>query len=371
MLPACLVLVLVSLALAAPLSYAAIRLGHRLQTLDTAARPGQSKLPRRAIPNTGGLAIVLAVTLPMVGALVMVHAAPDLLTTTVPALALQIPGLRAETATAAWLLAGLLALHALGLVDDRRPLGPAIKLLAILGISAIVVISTGTRLLVLLDAHAGGPWLSWVLTVLWFGVVINATNFMDNMDGLAGCSAAVATACFLVAALINGQWFVAASLSLLLGSTLGFLAFNIAPARLFMGDGGSLAIGYLLAFLTTRTTYYNPELSGGWYAACMPLIVLAIPLYDFVSVTLLRVSQGKSPFVGDLQHFSHRLHRRGLSVRQTMIVVGALTGVTGVSGIALGSLEPWQAALVGVQTLLILGVIAVLEFGPPTERRNA
>jgi UDP-GlcNAc:undecaprenyl-phosphate GlcNAc-1-phosphate transferase len=93
----------------------------------------------------------------------------------------------------------------------------------------------------------------------------------------------------------------------------------------------------------------------------MPLVVLAIPLYDLVAVTLIRLRQGKSPFVGDQQHFSHRLVLRGLSPRGAVIVIWAATAVTGIGGVALGSLEAWQAILVGVQTLLVLLVIALLE----------
>jgi UDP-GlcNAc:undecaprenyl-phosphate GlcNAc-1-phosphate transferase len=93
----------------------------------------------------------------------------------------------------------------------------------------------------------------------------------------------------------------------------------------------------------------------------MPLVVLAIPVYDTASVVLLRLSQGRSPMVGDTQHLSHRLERRGLSRRDAVLVIYGLTGVTAISGVWLPSLEPWQGALVGVQTLLVLGVMALYE----------
>jgi UDP-GlcNAc:undecaprenyl-phosphate GlcNAc-1-phosphate transferase len=93
----------------------------------------------------------------------------------------------------------------------------------------------------------------------------------------------------------------------------------------------------------------------------MPVVVLAIPLYDLISVSFIRLKQGRSPFVGDKQHFSHRLVQRGLSPRGAVVVICCLTAVTGVGGIALGRLAPWQAALVGAQTLLVLAVIAMME----------
>jgi UDP-GlcNAc:undecaprenyl-phosphate GlcNAc-1-phosphate transferase len=104
----------------------------------------------------------------------------------------------------------------------------------------------------------------------------------------------------------------------------------------------------------------------------MPLVVLAVPLYDFCSVTLIRLSQGKSPFVGDLQHFSHRLVRHGLSRRAAVVVIYGCTAVTAIGGISLARLEGWQAALVGVQTLLVLLVLGAYEWardpGSPENR---
>src|SRR5690606_21905185 len=102
-------------------------------------------------------------------------------------------------------------------------------------------------------------------------------------------------ALFLVAALLNAQWLIAAMLALLIGSLAAFLCFNFPPASIFMGDGGSLVVGFLLAFLTIRTTYFGHDPDTGWYGVFMPLVVLAIPLYDLVSVTLIRLRQGKSP----------------------------------------------------------------------------
>jgi UDP-GlcNAc:undecaprenyl-phosphate GlcNAc-1-phosphate transferase len=163
------------------------------------------------------------------------------------------------------------------------------------------------------------------------------------------------------ACLVNHQWFIAATLALLIGAVGGFLVFNFPPATIFMGDRGSLVIGFVLAVLTVRTTYLHPELGGGWYGVFMPLVVLAIPLYDFTTVTVIRLRQGRSPFVGDQQHFSHRLVRRGLSTRGAVVVIWAATAVTGIGGVALGSLQAWQAVLVGAQTVLVLAVLALLE----------
>ena len=360
----CLALVPVALAIAFPLTGALVSLGHRLRMFDSAGVAGQVKAPRRAIPNTGGIAIVTAMVLPAIIAIISAHAIPErIIADLVPALADHLPGIRSQTALALTFIGCLLVLHIVGLIDDRRPMGPWVKLGVMVGVAAVIVIALQTRLLTMLDAHVGGPWLSWLLTILWIVIVTNALNFMDNMDGLSAGVTSVAGTGFLIAALVNTppQWFVAAGLALLVGACLGFLAFNKPPARIFMGDGGSLVLGFSLAFFTVRTTYYTTD-AGAWYAVFMPLVVLAVPLYDFASVVLLRLTQGKSPFVGDLQHFSHRLVRRGLSKPAAVLVITGCTAITAVGGVSLGSLRPWQAALVGIQTIIMLGVLAIFEW---------
>jgi UDP-GlcNAc:undecaprenyl-phosphate GlcNAc-1-phosphate transferase len=186
------------------------------------------------------------------------------------------------------------------------------------------------------------------------------------MDGLAGGIAMIAALCFMVATIINGQWFIASALALLAGSLAGFLVWNIPPASIFMGDGGSLFVGYILACLAARTTFVDaahPDYALGtaWYGVFMPLLVLAIPLYDGVFVTVWRVRRGKSPFVGGHEHISHRHVQLGLSKRRAVVVLWLLTAVTAMSGIGLGLMRPWQAALVGLQLFGIFLVMLVLE----------
>jgi UDP-GlcNAc:undecaprenyl-phosphate GlcNAc-1-phosphate transferase len=220
------------------------------------------------------------------------------------------------------------------------------------------------RLLQQLDTLGAGTIPSIVVTVVWIVVVTNAMNFLDNMDGLTGGVTVIAGGLFMVAAMMTEQWFVAGTLAVLVGATAGFLLFNMPPAKIFLGDGGSLVIGFTLAVLTVRTTYWEPGEGGeAWYGVLMPLCVLAIPLYDILSVTLLRIRQGRSPFQGDHQHFSHRLVKRGLSPRRAVLVIWSLTALTGIVGLILPGLAPWQAVVAGGQVLLVLAVLAVLETG--------
>ena len=372
----CLGLVVVAFVISAPGVRVVERVSRRLGALDTEPMEGQVKFDRRSIPNTGGIGIFLAIALPIGIGIAAVHLAPGLLVRAAPAIEAHLPGMREETPRALTLLGSITLLHVLGLIDDRRPMG-AMGKLAIMAAPALVVAwpagPMDTRLLTVLDAPAGGAWLSVLVTVLWFVAITNAMNFIDNMDGLCAGVAAVAGACFLAAALLGGQWFVGATLALVVGASLGFLVWNFPPARVFMGDGGSLVLGFTLAYLTVRTTYLPEGADAGqrWYALLMPVVALAIPLYDMVSVTLVRLSQGKSPFKGDLQHFSHRLVQRGLSGRGAVLVIYGFTLVTGISGVILVDATPTVAVLIGVQVGALLGVLGLFEYGSRARGRDA
>ncbi len=359
-----LALTVLGFAIAWPVTWLLVVVGGRGHGLDSSGAPGHVKTLRE-IPNTGGLAIFLAVAGPVAAALAAVW---TFQTQTWSQLGLGVVVEYLDrikwdtTPTALAMLAGMAFLHLLGLIDDRRSLNPWLKLAVQLAVASVIVGMFNVRLLTMLGT---GP--SIVLTVLWIVVVTNAINFMDNMDGLAAGVSAIAAGLFMAACIVNEQWFIAATLALLIGSLVAFLLFNFPPAKIFMGDGGSLVIGFLLAILTVRTTYYDPTrddspLGGGVYGLFMPLVVLAIPLYDLCTVSFIRLKQRRSPLVGDQQHFSHRLVQRGLSQRGAVVVIWSATAVVGIGGIVLGRLEAWQAILVGVQTALVLIMIALLEY---------
>jgi UDP-GlcNAc:undecaprenyl-phosphate GlcNAc-1-phosphate transferase len=384
----CAGLILLAFLVALPATALVRLISHRLKAHDTPPVAGQVKFAARKVPNTGGIAIYLAIVVPiLVGIRAVVSMDPG--ATPVPGTWLPdsffplIAGIQRQAPLALLLVGCLTILHILGLIDDRRPLGPWLKLAIMAMPAAAVPLAhqffpslADTRLLTMLDARTGGPWLSIAITALWFLVVTNAMNFMDNMDGLAGGVATVAASLFLAGTLLapQPQWFVAACLALLIGACLGFLCFNWprkGGATIFMGDSGSLLLGFLLAFLTVRTTYVPAEAaptqgslfaSPHWYAVLTPLIVLAIPLYDFTSVTLIRLSQGRSPFVGDLQHLSHRLVQRGLTKSTAVVVICGVTAITGMSAIFLRELSPGYAVLVGTQVALMLLILAIFEY---------
>ena len=378
MLLICLSLVGVSFLLALLLSWAAMRLGRRWGYVDRPGSEGGAELHKqhgRVVPVTGGVAIFLAVAMPLLAALVLIWLTPaDGWRGWLSPVSDHVEGIREQAPTAVCVLAALAVLHVMGLIDDRRGLSPWPKLLVQLLLASALAVFADLRVLALLDQFGPvGTAASIITSVLWMVVITNALNFLDNMDGLAGGVAAAAAGLYLAATLMTGQWFVAATAALLVGALLAFLCYNLPPARLFMGDAGSLVVGMLLAVLSVQTTYFDPtQMTGGawsglgagpgaWYGVLMPLMILAVPLYDFVSVTAIRLAQGKSPFRADRQHFSHRLVQRGLSPRGAVLVIWLCTLATGLSGVMLWALSPWQALLAAAQTLAVLAVLALIE----------
>jgi UDP-GlcNAc:undecaprenyl-phosphate GlcNAc-1-phosphate transferase len=363
-----LILAGVSFALSWVLTFAMKRLSPRLGLVD---RPGGRKIHQLPKPLGGGVAIFLGIALPMLASLVVLNFADR---TVVRYLGGSkevidlVAGGQYQTPMTLGMLGALLALHGVGLMDDRRALGPFTKLIAQLSITTTFVLIYDVRALTALDHLTPlGKLPSVVLTVLWIVGVTNAFNFLDNMDGLAAGVAAVCAAAFLITALTIGQWFVAAALALLLGTVLGFLCFNFPPASIFMGDSGSLVIGLLLGILTVRTTFlpHGTDWAAGWYAVFAPVIVLAVPLYDTTTVMLVRLRRGTSPFIGDTNHFSHRLVARGMSQRTAVLCIYLVTAATSMAAILLTHVNSgFGAILIFAQTLLVLGVVALLEQHP-------
>jgi len=340
------------------------RLAVRMGFVD---KPGGRKIHANPKPLGGGVAIFWGFTLPMLAVILVAKLgsfqpgfiSPD-----------YWGGIQKDFGLACNFLFWLFVLHCVGIADDVDALNPFIKLvLQIVAAADLVVPFKEIRVLTAL-----GPVTSVVVTILWIVAITNAFNFLDNMDGLSAGIAAVASSAFLITTILIGQWFVAASLALLLGALLAFLCFNFAPASIFMGDSGSLVIGFILGVLTVRTTFlpHERQWANGWYAVFAPVIVLAVPLYDLIVVSVIRLSRGKSPFVGDTNHFSHRLVARGMTRRTAVLCLYLITAATSVAAILLPYVETTFAAmLIFGQTVLILCVVALLEQHPlPSEMRE-
>jgi UDP-GlcNAc:undecaprenyl-phosphate GlcNAc-1-phosphate transferase len=344
-----------SLLLSLGLTPVAMRVARRLDFVD---HPGGHKSHERATPYGGGSAILLAGWLPTVVLLVLVVTLPSQWITQLfgEGVAPYVGGLRARAVPTLIILAGGVALHVLGLFDDRRPLGAYTKLGTMIVVGLLVSAIGGVRIAEFLH-----PVLAVILTTVWIVVITNAFNFLDNMDGLSAGVACICTAFLAICGVMAGQVFVPGLACIFLGAMLGFLVFNFPPARIFMGDAGSLLVGYMLAVVAILTSYWESGADRPPFALAMPLVVLAVPLYDCASVLVIRLSEGRSPLRGDQRHFSHRLVERGLSRRSAVLTIYLATAGTGLGATLLPGAGLREAITIVALVLMVLLIIAILE----------
>ena len=273
-------------------------------------QPDQArKIHTQGMPLLGGLAVLLAFAGNVVfNYLVVLPLASrfDLPLVEFPDLRSHIEGAFSVGGKLVVLLVGGVLMVALGMYDDRYELRARSKLLAQLAIASMVALA-GMRLSLFLHS----PVLSFVLTVLWIVTITNAMNFLDNMDGLC---AGVGLVCALLFGFIAGmqhQYFVCLLAMALAGALLGFLPYNFKPATIFLGDAGSHFVGFLLAVLPILGTFYRAG-TPTHLPVLIPLLVLAVPLFDLVMVSWIRFRHGQPVYQGDVNHISHRLVRLGL-----------------------------------------------------------
>lgn len=222
-----------------------------------------------------------------------------------------------------FVILGSLGFFAIGLSDDLFMLSPLLRLFMQVGIASLVWLA-GVRVEFLTVPILGLihlDWLSLPITVIWLVGVVNAVNWIDGLDGLASGVGAIAAATSFLICLYTGEFSSALLMVALLGSLLGFLIFNFNPAQIFMGDGGSYFIGFLLAGVGITGLVKGATAT----AIFLPLLVLGVPLLDMTVVILARLRQGKSPFLADQRHLHHRLLHVGLPHRLTVLVIYALT----------------------------------------------
>lgn len=321
-------------------------------------RPGGHKQHAAPLALGGGIALVVSICAPL---LVATLAAWFLRDGPAPAwvptaLRPHVDGIASKIGVVLAIVGGAVVLHVVGLIDDRRPLGPWSKFAVQAFVAGFIAGPVGIRVLEMFPAP-----MSIAVSVLWIVVITNAFNFLDNMDGLSAGVAAIAAAVFALAAMRTGQIFVPTMAWVVAGALAGFLVFNFSPASIIMGDAGSLVVGYLMSVLTMLTTFYDPRQGMTPFGVLVPVVVLAVPLYDVISVVTLRLRAGDSPLRGDRRHFSHRLVRRGLSPRGAVLTVYLATAATGLPAIALPRVDWPTAVLLLVQCLTVVTMIALLE----------
>ncbi|MCX6908167.1 MAG: MraY family glycosyltransferase [Verrucomicrobia bacterium] len=266
----------------------------------------------------------------------------------------------------AGILAGAALALALGLVDDRRDLKAAPKLAGQLLI-ALVAVAGGLRVTLFIPV----PALQWLLTVLWLVTMMNALNFMDNMDGLCPGVGAICALIFGGIALAHGQPLAATLAAATAGALLGFLPWNFPRSTIFLGDGGSHLVGFLLGALALLPHYYLlRDPSPTFLPVLIPVIVLALPLFDLVAVMWQRWRRGAPVYIGDTNHISHRFVRLGLSRVAAVTVLYLLTLVLGFGAVVLLWAPPWVAALVVAQTMGVLVIVTALQHFGAKQQNN-
>ena len=306
---------LAALALVLALTPATAWLAPRIGALDDKAdRP---RVHHGAIPRIGGLAIVAAILLP----------AAFIVDLDGPYLGIGI---------------GTLCVAAVGLVDDVRGVPPRAKLGATTLIALIPVVGFDLTFdhitLPLIGDHDLGL-LSYPLTVLWIVFLANLVNLIDGMDSLAAGIVAIAALSFALLAASFGRADAAALAAIICGATLGFLRHNYHPAKIFMGDSGALALGFLLATVSVQGVLKT----AATIALAAPLLVMAVPILDTSFVVLKRLKYRRPPWGADHNHFYHRFLRIGFSQRRT-------------------------AAYLHVWALLLAAYAILLRFVPPRPR---
>ncbi len=272
--------------------------------------PGTRKIHAEPIPLAGGLAVMTGLLAPLAaGALLLLAAGPSgQAPGLAPAdLARLDYGFGARRLQLAAILLGLVGMLVLGWLDDRHELRPGPKFAGQFLI-ALLVAAAGVRITLFVPSVV----FSYAITVLWIVGLTNALNFLDNMNGLCAGVGALASGFFAIAAARHGQYLVAALALLGCGALLGFLPWNYPRAASFLGDAGSHVTGFLLAVLAILPSFYSPERPHA-LAVLAPLLVLVVPLTDLAAVVWIRARLGRPPWIGDTNHFSHRLVRAGWS----------------------------------------------------------
>jgi UDP-GlcNAc:undecaprenyl-phosphate GlcNAc-1-phosphate transferase len=260
-------------------------------------QPGVRKVHKIAVPRVGGLAMVIGV---LVAALIVIPLAPD----------------------DRWFLVAAGVLAAFGAADDRFDLDYRIKLLGQI-IAILIVALAGHAQIhsITLDERLMLPlWISIPLTVIFLVGVTNAINLADGLDGLAGGTTFLCLGALAILAHSSGQMVTAALSLTFAGAILGFLRFNTYPASVFMGDAGSQLLGFAVGVLSLRATQSGTSA----LSAATPILLLALPILDTLSVMVQRVSEGRSPFSADKNHIHHKLLALGFDHHEAVMVIYAI-----------------------------------------------
>src|SRR5213082_766828 len=324
-----------SMMLVVPVRAFALRLG----MVDL---PGPRKVHHAPIPLLGGLAMYAAVVIAVL-------------------LSFQGP---AQTQIAG-ILIGATLVAAVGILDDRGLLHHQVKLFVGMPVAAGILLLTGIRAQVfsVLLGGRGAEVLDAVLTVLWVVGITASFSILDHMDGLCAGVAAMASVFFALLAYLNGQTLVTILAAAVLGAATGFLRWNFKPAKIFMGDGGAMFLGFLMATLGLKLRLENSNHLSAWLA---PVLILAVTIFDTTLVTISRSRRGLLPFATPgKDHAAHRLSNLGLGHRGAVLTLYLLGAIGGGAAVLVSYLSARVAIFVGALALaLIFAGVVYLERAP-------
>ncbi len=299
--------------------------------LGVTAAPNQRNIHQRHVPLMGGAAIYVAFVLS-----VLLFSPPD--------------HLRELGA----IVAGASVLAIIGYLDDRRHLSPRIRLSA-MTLSAILAALAGIQIRLFNNLLIDIP-----LTLFWIVALINAVNWIDNMDGLAAGTAAITSGFFLILALTQGQILVSMLAAAIFGSAFGFLIYNFNPSSTFMGDMGAYTLGFVLAILAIKLKFAAQPLNVTWM---VPIFVLALPVLDINLAIVTRLLERRPLMLAAKDHVSHRILDLGATQRQTLALLYLFSVVFGLVALAVSQADaPDALALGGVFLLALLGIFCLLIF---------
>jgi len=281
--------------------------------------PGHRKIHSSPVPLAGGFAVLTGILLPLaVGAVLL-----KLGIVKISSAGLIVHGIDRRAIELAVLALGAVAITILGWFDDKHELKALPKFIGQILI-AVAVAAVCKRITLFVPSVA----FSYAITILWLLTVINAFNFMDNMNGLCAGLGAIGAFIFALIAATNGEYLVAITGFLMCGALVGFLPWNFPDARAFLGDAGSHLTGYLLAVMAILPHFYTKQ-NPRPLAVLSPLLVLAIPLLDLAQVSLFRTLNKKPFWIGDTNHLSHRLVRAGMSRTRAVLLLWFVAAIIG------------------------------------------
>ncbi len=324
-----------SLLLTVPVRALAIRVG----MVDL---PGPRKVHLKPIPLLGGLAIYGGVML----AILIVFDGP-------------------ARAQVFGIVSGATLVTIVGFLDDSGWLHHQIKLFAAMPLAAVILLLSGIHAQVFSLVIRGslGYWMDAALTIVWVVGITASFSILDHMDGLCAGVAAMASVFFAMIAYLNGQTLVATLAASVLGAAAGFLRWNFKPAKIFMGDGGAMFLGFLMATLALKLRLDHSSSLATWLA---PVLILGATIFDTTLVTISRSRRGLLPFATPgKDHSAHRLANLGLGQRGAVLTIYLVGAISGGAAILVTYLSNRSAALVGLAVVLaMLLAIAWLERAP-------